>query len=225
MGFSKPAWNRANSAHVRFGGGLRRAGLRDRQPAGAFHIRAGNADIRYGSEAGSASMSTTAHAKDRPIVIFWYGGAGPKAKVEHRFMGTALAERGYVAYSDYRKYPHVQFPTFVEDGARALVWVREHAHELGADPSRIFVMGHSVGAHLGPCSYQPTSLVPPAVSAGGSDSWTLRDIRLSTRTRSSGGSSTPYRSDDWQPSARRQPGATESAAPWAGRSPRQSLGP
>jgi acetyl esterase/lipase len=36
---------------------------------------------------------------------------------------------------------------FVEDGALAVKWAREHAHEFGGDPNAIFLMGHSAGAH------------------------------------------------------------------------------
>jgi acetyl esterase/lipase len=39
----------------------------------------------------------------------------------YAFVGAALAERGYVGViPDYRVYPEVRFPTFVEDGARAV---------------------------------------------------------------------------------------------------------
>jgi len=42
----------------------------------------------------------------------------------------------------------VKFPAFVQDGAEALAWVASHAAEIGGDPSRIYVAGHSAGAHL-----------------------------------------------------------------------------
>ncbi len=42
----------------------------------------------------------------------------------------------------------VKFPAFVQDGAEALAWVASHAAEIGGDPKRIYVAGHSAGAHL-----------------------------------------------------------------------------
>ncbi|MEM6917175.1 MAG: alpha/beta hydrolase, partial [Verrucomicrobiota bacterium] len=39
-------------------------------------------------------------------------------------------------------------PANVEDVASALAWVHDHAAEYGGDPARIFLMGHSAGAHL-----------------------------------------------------------------------------
>ena len=49
--------------------------------------------------------------------------------------------------ADYRLFPEVRFPGFVEDGAAAVAWAREHAERLGGDPARVFAMGHSAGAH------------------------------------------------------------------------------
>ena len=85
-----------------------------------------------------------------PVVVFFYGGrweAG--AKGEFRFVGQALASRGFVAViPDYRRYPAVRFPTFVEDGAAAVAWVRSNIGELGGDPGSLHLAGHSAGAHV-----------------------------------------------------------------------------
>jgi acetyl esterase/lipase len=89
-------------------------------------------------------------AQARPVVIFWYGGSWKHgSKADYRFVGAALAERGFVAVlPDYRLYPAVTFPAFCEDGARALAWVEQHAQEFGGDPQRIVLMGHSAGAQI-----------------------------------------------------------------------------
>lgn len=87
----------------------------------------------------------------RPVVVFFYGGgwsAGERS--EYGFAGRALAAEGFVAMvPDYRLVPNVRFPTFVEDGALAVKWARDHAAEYGGDPNRISVMGHSAGAYIG----------------------------------------------------------------------------
>lgn len=49
---------------------------------------------------------------------------------------------------DYRLYPETTYPGFMDDAAAAVVWARAHAAEFGADPQRIFLMGHSAGAHI-----------------------------------------------------------------------------
>jgi acetyl esterase/lipase len=48
---------------------------------------------------------------------------------------------------DYRLYPQVRYPDFLEDCARAVGYGLEHARELGADPHRVFLFGHSAGAY------------------------------------------------------------------------------
>jgi acetyl esterase/lipase len=86
----------------------------------------------------------------RPVVIFWYGGSWDSGnRNSYRFVGAALAEQGFVTVlPDYRLYPGVKFPIFLEDGAEAVAWVQKHAAEFGGDPHHIVLMGHSAGAHM-----------------------------------------------------------------------------
>jgi acetyl esterase/lipase len=85
-----------------------------------------------------------------PVVVFFYGGRWSGGhRSDYAFVGAALAERGIVVViPDYRVYPRVRFPAFVEDGARAVRWTRDHIAQYGGDPGRIYVMGHSAGAHI-----------------------------------------------------------------------------
>lgn len=84
-----------------------------------------------------------------PLVVFFYGGgweAGDKA--DYRFAALALVKHGFiVAVPDYRVYPQVRFPSFLEDSAQAVALVHAQATRLGGDPERLFVMGHSAGAY------------------------------------------------------------------------------
>ncbi len=84
-----------------------------------------------------------------PIVVFFYGGgweAGDRA--DYRFAALALVEQGFVvAVPDYRVFPEVAFPAFLEDSAKAVAYVRAHAAAQGGDPKRLFLMGHSAGAY------------------------------------------------------------------------------
>lgn len=86
----------------------------------------------------------------RPLVVFFYGGSWQTGdRRDYRFVGEALASRGYVTViPDYRLYPDTIFPGFVEDAAAAVDWARAHAAEFGADPRHIFLMGHSAGAQI-----------------------------------------------------------------------------
>jgi acetyl esterase/lipase len=85
-----------------------------------------------------------------PIVVFWHGGRWESGdKRDYRFVGAALAGLGYVAVlPDYRHYPEVRLEGFMEDAARAANWAVLHAAEYHADPLRLYLMGHSSGAHM-----------------------------------------------------------------------------
>lgn len=85
-----------------------------------------------------------------PVVIFFYGGDWQSGeKGNYRFVAQALTSEGFVAVlPDYRLYPDVTFPTFVEDGALAVRWVHDHIAEYHGNPACVFLMGHSAGAHI-----------------------------------------------------------------------------
>jgi acetyl esterase/lipase len=89
-------------------------------------------------------------AASRPVVVFWHGGRwrwGDKA--DYRFVGAALAECGYVAVvANYRHYPQVKMPGFMDDAARAALWAEAHAGEFGGAREHLYLMGHSAGAQL-----------------------------------------------------------------------------
>lgn len=84
-----------------------------------------------------------------PTVVFLYGGRWQRgSRTDYRLLGNALTRRGFVVVvPDYRLYPEVRFPTFVEDGAQAVRWTRINAPRFGIDTTQIFVVGHSAGAH------------------------------------------------------------------------------
>ena len=86
----------------------------------------------------------------RPIVVFFYGGGWDSGeRGDYRFVGEALSAAGFVAVvPDYRLYPQVRFPAFVQDGAAAVAWARANAAAYGGDPRRLVLAGHSAGAHI-----------------------------------------------------------------------------
>jgi acetyl esterase/lipase len=86
---------------------------------------------------------------DGPVVIFWYGGGWTSGdRATYGFVGSALAGRGITTVvPDYRHYPEVTFPGFVDDAALAYAWVAKNVAMNGAKPRPIIVMGHSAGAH------------------------------------------------------------------------------
>jgi acetyl esterase/lipase len=88
--------------------------------------------------------------QDLPVVVFFYGGTWQSGRrQDYLFLAEALTARGIVAViPDYRLYPEVRFPNFIEDGAAAVAWVRHHIGAYGGGASRLFLMGHSAGAYI-----------------------------------------------------------------------------
>lgn len=84
-----------------------------------------------------------------PLLIFVHGGGWDSGdRREYGFVGRALAALGFlVACADYRVFPQVVFPAFVEDLALAASWLVAHGEEYGGDPERLILVGHSAGAY------------------------------------------------------------------------------
>jgi acetyl esterase/lipase len=85
----------------------------------------------------------------RAVVVFLYGGRWRSgAKRDYLLIANALTRRGWVVVvPDYRLYPAAIFPAWVEDGASAVRWTVDNIGRYGGDAGRIFVVGHSAGAH------------------------------------------------------------------------------
>lgn len=111
-------------------------------------------DRAYGSEPSQkldVYIPANTMGKQLDVIVFFYGGRWTYgSKEDYRFVAATFVKEGFiVVIPDYRKYPQVRFPVFVEDGAKALAWVSDHITEFHGDPARIHVVGHSAGAHIG----------------------------------------------------------------------------
>jgi len=96
-----------------------------------------------------AQKSKSQQIQSYPVVVFFYGGGWTEGSKEmYAFVGDQLAKQGYVTViADYRKYPEVKYPAFVEDSAQAVAWVSQHISAYQGDVDHMFLMGHSAGAH------------------------------------------------------------------------------
>lgn len=134
------------------------------------------ADIAYG---GDPRQRLDLYLPDSPdperrVLVFFYGGAWTSGrKEEYLFVGQALAAAGFLAViADYRLSPNPRFPGFVEDGARAMRWVQHTIASHGGDAARLFLAGHSAGAHIALMLAAGT----PYLRAGGFDRTRLRGV-------------------------------------------------
>jgi acetyl esterase/lipase len=115
-------------------------------PQGGYTVRR---DIAYGPLPRHRLDVYTPDATgaDTPLIVFLHGGAWRNGSKEtYGFLGEAFASRGIAtAVPNYRLYPEVRFPAFVEDAALAMAWT-DAAPDLPRGP-RVLV-GHSAGAHI-----------------------------------------------------------------------------
>jgi acetyl esterase/lipase len=97
-----------------------------------------------------APVSTQAAPTKRPVIVFFYGGSWDSgSKDVYLFVAEALTSKGFIAViPDYRVYPEVIYPEFLNDGASAFQWTKENIEKYGGDVNNIFVAGHSAGAHI-----------------------------------------------------------------------------
>ncbi|GAB2579197.1 alpha/beta hydrolase [Kribbella endophytica] len=119
-------------------------------------VQTPGADAGSGAGAESSTISMTvltpANAKPGAPCVYWLHGGG-------RIMGDRfsqldiplewLDEFGAVVVTiDYRLAPEATGDTAVEDCYQGLLWIKEHADELGIDADRIIIAGASAGGGL-----------------------------------------------------------------------------
>jgi len=84
-------------------------------------------------------------------VVVFPGGGYTHLAMDHEGQQVAgwLNSYGITAFVlRYRLGPKYHHPIEMQDGQRAVRWVRAHATEFGIDPHRIGVWGFSAGGHL-----------------------------------------------------------------------------
>ncbi|MCC6621069.1 MAG: alpha/beta hydrolase [Deltaproteobacteria bacterium] len=112
-------------------------------------------DVDFGGELLDVYRPREASGDAIPVLYLHGGGFRILSKDTHWAMALAFAARRrpdgrrYVVFvPNYRLAPRHPFPAAVEDAARALLWVADHAPRYGADPELLVVAGESAGANL-----------------------------------------------------------------------------
>ena len=117
-------------------------------PNGGYSIKR---DIAYGAD---PRQKLDIYIPDHmsapgPVMLFIYGGSWDSGSKDiYKFLGQAFASKGIVTVvADYRLYPQVKYPVFVQDTALAFRFVHDNIANYGGDTKRIFLAGHSAGAY------------------------------------------------------------------------------
>ncbi|MCK4989925.1 MAG: alpha/beta hydrolase, partial [Bacteroidales bacterium] len=81
-----------------------------------------------------------------PTVVWFHGGGLTGG---NKFIPEELKEKGVAVVAvNYRLYPKIKAPVYIEDAAAAVAWVFKNIETYGGDPDLIFVSGHSAGGYL-----------------------------------------------------------------------------
>lgn len=108
-------------------------------------------DIAYGTEAGQLlDVYTHSDIPSKGVIVFVHGGYWDTgSKNDYPFLADSLTEQGYTTIAvGYRLVPTVTFPVYVEDVALAVKWTVDNISQYGGNTEKIFLMGHSAGAHI-----------------------------------------------------------------------------
>lgn len=119
------------------------------QPADpVFNIRYSNETVQRADALALDVYPLT--GQNHPVMIFVHGGGwfrGDKSSVEAK--PAAFNARGFVFVSvNYRLIAEADLTQQVSDVANAIAWVKRNIGQYGGEASRLFLMGHSSGAHL-----------------------------------------------------------------------------
>jgi len=85
-----------------------------------------------------------------PIAVFFHGGFWrSRDKADYSYVANGLRTLGcVVAVVNYPLCPAASLDEVVTSARNAVRWLIDHAGEFGGDGARVYVTGHSAGAHL-----------------------------------------------------------------------------
>jgi len=87
-----------------------------------------------------------AEQENFPTLIYFHGG-GLTGGNKH--IPEGLKKQGIAVVTvNYRLYPRIKAPVYIEDAAAAVAWTFKNIKSYGGDPSQIYISGHSAGGYL-----------------------------------------------------------------------------
>jgi arylformamidase len=109
---------------------------------------------RYGeSEMQVLDVFAPPNASGAPALVYLHGGAWLRgARVDTIYPAPALTGRGAaLVVPDFNNVSEVSLPDMIRQCREAVDWTVRNARSFGCDPDRVYLAGHSSGAHLASC--------------------------------------------------------------------------
>ncbi|CAG4998383.1 hypothetical protein DYBT9275_01989 [Dyadobacter sp. CECT 9275] len=111
-----------------------------------YYSDAENKADPYKKERGVLDVFYPPNGGNLPVIIWFHGGGLTGGE---KFIPEQLKNGKYVVVAaNYRFYPKVKCPAYIEDAAAATAWVFNNIKKYGGNPSLIFISGHSAGGYL-----------------------------------------------------------------------------
>src|SRR5215469_10077642 len=88
-----------------------------------------------------------------PVLVFLHGGAWLRgSRLDVAYPAPTITARGAAFLAvDFNNVSEVPLPAMVEQCRDAVAWAAHNAASFGGDPNRVYLAGHSSGAHLASC--------------------------------------------------------------------------
>ena len=100
----------------------------------------------YLIERGVLDIHCPDNLNNLPVIIWFHGGG---LRAGEKTLPQRLLNQGVCVVSpNYRFYPKIKAPGYIEDAASAVAWVYKNIERYGGDSKKVIVSGHSAGGYL-----------------------------------------------------------------------------
>jgi arylformamidase len=125
---------------------------------------------RYGkSETQVLDVFAPKGVSRAPVLVYLHGGAWLRGShLDVCYPAPALTARGAaLVVPEFDNVATVSLPQMIEQCREAVDWTARNAASFGGDPNRIYLAGHSSGAHLASCVLLGNEVVKAALLISG----------------------------------------------------------
>ena len=125
---------------------------------------------RYGkSEIQLLDVFAVTGAAPAPVLVYLHGGAWLRgSRLDVAYPAPALTGRGAaLVVPEFDNVSVVRLPAMIEQCREAVDWTVHNAESFGGDPDRVYLAGHSSGAHLASCVLLGNTTVKGALLISG----------------------------------------------------------